>query len=79
MSNRYTPLRNKYRMVIEWAEDDQCFVVSLPDFEQVMQPITDGQTYEEAARHGNEAIESLIDFYAAEGWSLPKAQILQVA
>lgn len=70
-------VQTKYRMVIEWSEEDQCFVVSLPEFERVMQPVTDGKTYEEAARHGHEALESLIQFYADEGWVLPDLQILQ--
>lgn len=68
----------KYRMVIEWSEEDLCFVVSLPEFEAVMQPVTDGQTYEEAAKHGQEALESLIDFYQVEGLTLPAPQTLQV-
>lgn len=69
----------KYRTVIEWSDEDQCFVVSLPAFEAVMQPVTDGQTYEEAAKHGQEALESLIEFYQAEGLTLPVPQTLQVA
>lgn len=59
--------RAKYSMVIEWSEEDQCYVVSLPEFTQAMQPVTDGQTYEEAAKHGQEALESLIEFYQIEG------------
>ncbi|NJR55981.1 MAG: type II toxin-antitoxin system HicB family antitoxin [Acaryochloris sp. CRU_2_0] len=70
--------QTKYRMVIDWSEEDQCFVVSLPEFEQVMQPVTDGQTYEEVAKHGHEALESLMEFYAAEGWALPEPHPLQV-
>jgi len=69
----------KYSMVIEWSEEDQCYVVSLPEFTQTMQPVTDGQTYEEAAKQGQEALDSLIDFYQAEGWSLPQPQTLQLA
>ncbi|ABW31640.1 type II toxin-antitoxin system HicB family antitoxin [Acaryochloris marina] len=70
--------QTKYRMVIEWSEEDQCYVVSLPEFDRVMQPITDGQTYEEAAKHGQEAIESLMEFYEAEGWTLPAPQMMQM-
>ncbi len=69
----------KYSMVIEWSEEDQCYVVSLPEFIQTMQPVTDGQTYEEAAKQGQEALDSLIDFYQAEGWPLPQPQTLQLA
>ncbi len=71
--------RAKYSMVIEWSEEDQCYVVSLPEFTQTMQPVTDGQTYEEAAKQGQEALDSLIDFYQAEGWPLPQPQTLQLA
>jgi predicted RNase H-like HicB family nuclease len=44
-----------------------------------MQPVTDGQSYEEAAKWGQEALASLIDFYQEEGWPLLQPQILQVA
>jgi len=44
-----------------------------------MQPVTDGQSYEEASKRGQEALASLIDFYEAEGWPLPQPQTLQVA
>ena len=71
--------RAKYSMVIEWSEEDQCYVVSLPEFTQAMQPVTDGHTYEEAAKRGQEALESLIDFYQVEGWSLPQPKMLQPA
>lgn len=71
--------RAKYSMVIEWSEEDQCYVVSLPEFTQAMQPVTDGYTYEEAAKRGQEALESLIDFYQAEGWPLPQPKMLQPA
>jgi antitoxin HicB len=71
--------RAKYSMRIEWSEEDQCYVVSLPEFTRAMQPVTDGRSYEEAARRGQDALASLIDFYEAEGWPLPQPQTLQVA
>jgi len=33
--------RAKYSMVIEWSEEDQCYGVSLPEFTQAMQPVTE--------------------------------------
>lgn len=69
----------KYSMLIEWSEADQCYGVSLPEFIKAMQPVTDCQTYEEAVKHGQEALESLIDFYEAEGWALPLPKTLQLA
>lgn len=39
----------QYGMVIQWSEVDHCFVVTLPDFADVVkQPCTDGKTYQEA-------------------------------
>lgn len=38
----------KYTIVIQWSDEDNCFVVFLPEFETVMQPVTHGETYEEA-------------------------------
>lgn len=66
-----------YSMVIQWSEEDGCFVVFLPDFSGlVMQPCTDGKTYEEAARHGQEAIASLVEWFEAEGKPLPEPKPL---
>jgi antitoxin HicB len=58
----------RYSMVIEWSEVDQVFVVTLPEFHGCK---THGSTYEEAARQGQDAIESLIGAYQAEGRELP--------
>lgn len=70
----------QYGMVIQWSEADQCFVVSLPDFADVVkQPCTDGKTYQEAATHGQEVIESLIEMFQQEGKSLPEARVFQAA
>ena len=49
-----------HTMVIYWSEEDQCYLVSIPDFkEHVMNwnSVCHGDTYEEAAREGTIAIE----------------------
>uniref|UniRef100_B8HMY1 HicB-like antitoxin of toxin-antitoxin system domain-containing protein n=1 Tax=Cyanothece sp. (strain PCC 7425 / ATCC 29141) TaxID=395961 RepID=B8HMY1_CYAP4 len=69
--------QTKYQMLIQWSDSDCCYVVSLPDFPELRQPCTDGETYEEAARHGHELIESLILWYGQEGKPLPHPQTLQ--
>ena len=39
----------QYGMVIQWSEVDHCFVVTLPDFADVVKQLcTDGKTYQEA-------------------------------
>jgi antitoxin HicB len=67
----------KYSMQIEWSEEDDCYVVFLPEFTKAMQPVSDGKTYMEAAQNGSDALESIVASYLAEGWSLPQPQTLQ--
>jgi len=65
-----------YSLIIQWSEEDQLFVVSLPEFTDVMQPCTHGHTYEAAAKHGQELLETLIEIYQQDGKPLPEPQIL---
>ncbi|TAE68277.1 MAG: type II toxin-antitoxin system HicB family antitoxin [Oscillatoriales cyanobacterium] len=51
----------KYTVVIQWSEGDRCFVVFLPEFEDVMQPVTHGDSYEEAIYNAREVLELLIE------------------
>jgi antitoxin HicB len=60
----------KYRMIIQWSDEDNCFLVALPDFPGSYWR-THGDTYEEAVAHGKEALESLIIAYEADGEVLP--------
>jgi predicted RNase H-like HicB family nuclease len=49
-----------YSMVIVWSEEDDCYLVHLPDFpEQRFR--THGETYEEAAKNGQEVLELLLE------------------
>ncbi|MGB3308585.1 MAG: type II toxin-antitoxin system HicB family antitoxin [Nodosilinea sp.] len=55
-------------MVIVWSEEDDCFLVHLPDFpEQTYR--THGNSYEEAARNGQEVLQLLLE---EDGLPLPK-------
>ena len=38
----------KYRILIQWSNEDNCFLVALPDFKEEQQWVTHGETYEEA-------------------------------
>ncbi|RUT04432.1 hypothetical protein DSM106972_046600 [Dulcicalothrix desertica PCC 7102] len=60
-----------YSMVIEWSDEDSCYLVHLPEFPW-QQYHTHGETYEEAARHGQEVIESLIEWYQEQKKPLPE-------
>jgi len=55
-------------MLIQWSDDDRCFIVTLPEFDDAK---THGDTYEEAVRMGKELIESFFIWYEQDGKSLP--------
>ena len=58
----------RYEMVIVWSEEDDCYLVHLPDFpEQTYR--THGDSYEEAARNGEEVLQLLLE---EDGLALPK-------
>jgi predicted RNase H-like HicB family nuclease len=46
-------------MIIEWSNEDQVYVVRLPDFPGET-PFTHGNSYREAAKAGKEALELLL-------------------
>ena len=66
----------KYRILIQWSDEDNCYVVILPDWENVvLQPVTDGATYEEAARKGENVLSFLIESFQDEGKPLPAPKV----
>lgn len=73
----------KYTIIIQWSNEDQAFVVTLPEFTNVMQPVTHGNTYEEALKNAQEVLKLLIESSVEEGNPLPEpktlGQSLQVA
>ena len=66
----------KYTIVIKWSEEDQCYVVLLPEFTNVMQPCTHGDTYEEAVKNAQEVLEMLIESSLEDGTPLPEQQTI---
>ena len=62
----------KYTIVIQWSNEDNCFVVLLPEFEDVMQPVTHGDTYEEALKNAQEVLELLIESALENNELLPQ-------
>ncbi len=65
-----------YSMVIQWSHEDKCYLVHLPDFAFQMFH-THGETYEEAAKHGQEVLETLTEMYQEEGKPLPEPKTLE--
>ena len=58
-----------YSMLIQWSDEDEVFVVTLPEFGGCM---THGATYKEAVKHGEEVLEMLIEDHAGP---LPKPDV----
>ncbi|HHP7231743.1 MAG TPA: type II toxin-antitoxin system HicB family antitoxin [Xenococcaceae cyanobacterium] len=61
----------KYRILIQWSDQDQCYLVSLPDLSPKQQWVTHGDTYQEALENGLEVMEELIYLAEIEGHILP--------
>lgn len=73
-------MQHKYRVNIVWSEQDECYLVELPEFSHELQRyFTHGDTYTEAVANAQEVLELLIEDYKAAGKPLPEPHILQVA
>lgn len=71
---------NRYSMTIQWSNEDQLFLVTIPEFVgRVLMPCTHGKTREEAIQNGEEVIEMYVEAWQAEGESIPEPRTLQVA
>ena len=50
-----------YSMLVQWSDDDQAYLVTLPEWEgRVFNPITHGDSYEQAVAQGHEALAALV-------------------
>jgi predicted RNase H-like HicB family nuclease len=69
-----------YSIVIEWSDEDQAYVVILPEWaDQYAMPVASGTTYEEAAARGRNALENYIQFAREDGKPLPQPRTFQTA
>ena len=66
-------------MLIEWSEEDRAYLVTLPEFVHVIQPVTHGSTYVEAARKGQEVLELLVESSTRDGETLPEPVVFSLA
>jgi antitoxin HicB len=65
-------LKPRYTVVVQWSDEDQCFVVSLPEWGEFCH--THGETYEEAIANAQEVLEMLIEGAIDRGEELPTPQ-----
>lgn len=71
---------NRYSIIVQWSDEDQLFLVTIPEFsELVVMPCTHGKTRGEAIRNGEEVIEMYLEAWQAEGEVIPEPRTLQVA
>jgi predicted RNase H-like HicB family nuclease len=66
----------RYSMIIQWSDEDQAYIVTVPELPGC---ITHGNTYEEAARQGQDAIESWIMVALADNDPVPPPQTFVAA
>ena len=59
----------RFSMLIQWSDEDQAYIVTLPEFGCCK---THGATYEGAAKNGREVLELLIESSLADGEKLPE-------
>ncbi len=59
-------------MVIQWSDEDQVYVVTLPEFDHAH---THGETYEKAARQGRLLLESFIIWNEKDEEPLPEPRL----
>ncbi|WP_019506758.1 type II toxin-antitoxin system HicB family antitoxin [Pleurocapsa sp. PCC 7319] len=52
-------MKSRYSIVIQWSNEDECYIVSLPEFGKYAR--THGDTYEEAVKNAQEVLELLIE------------------
>jgi predicted RNase H-like HicB family nuclease len=71
---------NRYSMVVQWSDEDGLFLVTIPEFaDLVVMPCTHGKTREEAIHRGEEVIEMYVEAWQAEGEFIPEPATLQAA
>lgn len=63
----------RYSMVIGWSEEDQTYLVTVPELPGCR---THGASYEEAAQQGRDAIVSWISACKASGHPIPPPRVL---
>ena len=69
--------RLHYSMVVQWSDDDQAYLVTLPEWEgRVFNPITHGESYEDAIKHAHEALAALVASARERNESLPAPRVI---
>ena len=68
-------MNSNYSIVIQWSTQNECFVASLPEWENCN---TQGKTYEEALENARKALAFLVESSVSEGKPLPETKGFQL-
>lgn len=68
-------MNNNYSVVIQWSIQNNCFVASLPEWDNRN---TKGKTYEEALENARKAIDFLVRSSVSKGKPLPETTVFQL-
>jgi predicted RNase H-like HicB family nuclease len=72
MMQHEPPSYPRYSMRIEWSDEDQAYIVTVPELPGC---VTHGVTYEEAVKQGRDAIESWVDVARELGRPIPQPKV----
>ena len=65
-------MKKPYTMLIEWSDEDQIYIVTLPEFGSYCK--THGETYLEAVKNGEEVVEMLLESFEKDQLPAPPQQ-----
>ncbi len=68
-------MNSNYSIVIQWSTQNDCFIASLPEWENCN---TKGKTYEEALENARKAIAFLVESSVLKGKPLPETKVFQL-
>lgn len=63
---------SKYSMIMAWSEEDQAYIVSVPELPSCM---ADGKTLEEAVKEAQIVIDMWIECAKEDGEEIPKPSL----
>jgi len=66
------PEHEKYAMDIRWSDEDQVYIVTVPELDGCK---THGRTYEDAAHQGRDMIELWLESLTARGLPVPPPRV----
>lgn len=69
-------MNDNYSIVIQWSKKDNCFVASLPEWDNRN---AQGDSYELALANVQVVLKSLVDSSVSQGELLPEAETFKVA